>query len=74
MVYNMEREMYAKVCALSDMCGNDIRAVIARECGEDVATELQPLVINGGMSDEELLADIVRQYYAMQAGWLMSRK
>lgn len=68
----MEREMYAKVCALSDMCGNDVRAVIARECGDEVAAELQPLQLDGTMSTDELLADVVRQYYAMQAGWLMS--
>lgn len=68
----MEREMYAKVCALSDMCGNDVRAVIARECGDEVAAEMRSLELDGAMSADELLADIVRQYYALQAGWLMS--
>lgn len=70
----MKSEMYAKMCALSDMVGNDVRAVIARECGEEVATELQPLVLDGELSADELLADVIRQYYAVQAGWLMSRK
>ena len=70
----MKKELYAKMCALSDMAGNDVRAVIARECGEEVASELHPLVLDGTLSAEELLADVIRQYYAVQAGWLMSGK
>lgn len=70
----MKRELYAKMCALSDIAGNDVRAVIARACGEDVASELQSLVLDGSLSAEELLADVIRQYYALQAGWLMSGK
>lgn len=70
----MRRELYAKMCALSDIAGNDVRAVIARACGEDVAAELQSLTLDGSLSAEELLADVIRQYYAVQAGWLMVGK
>lgn len=68
------KEVYSMLCALSDCAQEDVRAVVARECGEDVASELQPLVLDGSLSAEELLADVIRQYYAVQAGWLMSEK
>lgn len=68
------KEVYSMLCALSDCAKEDVRAVVARECGEDVASELQPLVLDGSLSAEELLADVIRQYYAVQAGWLMSEK
>lgn len=67
-------KMYTMLCALSDCALDDVRAVVARECGEEVALELQPLVLDGTLSAEELLADVVRQYYAQQASWLLSAK
>lgn len=62
------------LCALSDCALEDVRAVVARERGEAVASELKPLELDGSLSAEELLADVIRQYYALQAGWLMSEK
>lgn len=67
-------KMYTMLCALSDCALDDVRAVVARECGEATASELKPLDLNGTMSPEELIADVVRQYYAQQASWLLSAK
>lgn len=59
------------LCALSDCALEDVRAVVARERGEAVASELKPLELDGSLSAEELLADVIRQYYALQASWLL---
>lgn len=59
------------LCALSDCALEDVRAVVARERGEAVASELKPLELDGSLSPEALIAEVVRQYYAQQASWLL---
>ena len=68
------KEVYSMLCALSDCALEDVRAIVARERGEAVASELKPLKLDGTLSPEALLADVVRQYYAQQASWLLSAK
>ena len=73
-ICELMKEVYSMLCALSDCALEDVRAVVARESGEAVASELKPLELDGTMSPEALIADVVRQYYAHQASWLLSAK
>lgn len=73
-ICELMKEVYSMLCVLSDCALEDVRAVVARESGEAVASELKPLELDGTMPPEELIADVVRQYYAQQASWLLSAK
>lgn len=66
--------MYSMLCALSDCALEDVRAIVVRERGEAVASELKPLELDGSLSPEALIAEVVRQYYAQQASWLLVEK